>query len=224
MRSLIKRERKGVQIVNKYDHAKKIAALARTKWFKDHVVDLRTDGSVTVVDFHKPGTSVYAVRYIFAGSYVYVSGDLGSAVFHCTWPVMPTNKHWNDRWYIYEKLEAARRYDFDEYDADVCVTCIKNTLLERDKAEKNTRFPENWDAKQKETFRELIKRAKECAGRISWSTAIADLNADGDISNLDNDWWEWLDSAGEVMPPCIVGIIEGLQIISEKLNKQGENS
>ena len=217
MRSRLMRMQRGSESMTKYDHARKFAEIARKEWFKDHVVDVREDtGLVTVVDFHRPGTNIYAVRYIFAGHYVYVSGDLGSAVFNCTWPVTPTGKHWNDRWYIFGKLEAARKGDFDEFDSEVCVTEIRNTLLEKDKKGNHTRYPENWDESQKKTYRELIKRARECNSQLSWSTALADLNASSGLYELDECWWEWLDGAGTVMAPNIVGIIEGLTLIAEK--------
>lgn len=57
----------------------------RENWFKDHVATVTEHDGVTILDWRKPGTSFYSVRYIFSGSSLFITGDIGDAVFSLTW-------------------------------------------------------------------------------------------------------------------------------------------
>ena len=101
-------------MVTRESYTRRVVKDARA-WFREHVIDISTmpdeasqNGLMTVVDFHRPDSSMYAVRYIFSGHYVFVSGDLGTAVFNCTWRTGPTDGYWKNTDYVYEKLDAAK--------------------------------------------------------------------------------------------------------------------
>ncbi len=57
----------------------------REEWFKDHKATLETHGDITVLDWKRPGSNFYYCRYVFDGHRVYISGDIGEAVFLLTW-------------------------------------------------------------------------------------------------------------------------------------------
>ena len=202
--------------------------IARDQWFADHEVKVTRFNSeenaseIAVVDFRKPGRREYAVRYIFDGYFIYASGDLGEAVFRCTWKATPTDKFFGDVDYIFEKLTASedgpRHMDFN---SSVCVATINSVLfgsIENEEIDKNF-YPEHWDEDDAETYQTLVKAANECSSVEAWSHAVTEIDFDHSISFLDNDYWEWIYSAGNVMPPRIIGIITGLQIVSEKLRE-----
>lgn len=209
------------------EHAQYYGELARTQWFKDHVVSINTYqcgniSPVVVVDFRRPNTNMYAVRYVFDGFCVYVSGDLGDAVFHCTWKTKPVDKVWKSLWYVFEKLSASEDGRTMDYDSSVCVTTIKRELeMDTDGCEKEgeTPYPEDWNEEQKETYLALINSALDCSTMDQWSHAIQELTTEHELYKISSDWWEWLYGAGKVMPPRIVGMITGLQIVSEKLGE-----
>ena len=57
----------------------------KDRWFKDHKAELKDLGEIQILNWKKPGTICYYIRYIFDGNKMYVSGDLGEAVFWLTW-------------------------------------------------------------------------------------------------------------------------------------------
>ena len=212
----------------KEEHAAYYQKIARTQWFAKNEVHVSeyehglNASSITVVDFCQPNTNAYAVRYIFASLYLYVSGDLGCAVFNWTWRTRPTDRNWHSLWYISEKL-AAREGDDWDYDPTVCRNTIQQILLEPDARGRHSVFPDQWSKAQKELFHALMQEAKEATSTAGWALALDTLNNEAvgaSLSDLDGDYWEWCCDAGQVLPPRIIGIITGLQMIQEELAKE----
>lgn len=56
----------------------------RDGWFKNHKAYLSEFGDIKVLEWREPDTIMMYVRYVFDGSCMYVSGDLGEAVFRFT--------------------------------------------------------------------------------------------------------------------------------------------
>ncbi|WP_410745825.1 hypothetical protein, partial [Clostridium neonatale] len=67
--------------MNKEDEVKKYI---RENWFKDHKAVLTKHGDLEVLDWRRPGTCCYAVRYVFDGCHMYITGDIGEALFNLT--------------------------------------------------------------------------------------------------------------------------------------------
>lgn len=211
----------------KEEHAAYFQKIARTRWFAKNEVHVSsyehetTADSIAVVDFCRPDTSMYGVRYIFAGHYVYVSGDLGCAVFNCTWKTKPTDRNWHGFWYITEKLAAREGEDWD-YDPGVCRSTIQQILLEPDVRGNYTVFPERWDKAQRELYHAMMREASEATSNAGWASALEALNnevPDATLSDLDSDYWEWCYSAGQVLSARIIAIITGLQMVQEYLER-----
>ena len=66
----------------------------RDYWFKDHVATVVEHDGVTILDWRKPGTSMYAVKYVMVGNKLFISGDIGDAVYDLTWSA--TMESFND--------------------------------------------------------------------------------------------------------------------------------
>ena len=70
-------------------HIEKCHALA-TEWFRDHVATKFSftepvfKSTITVLDFHRPGTGNYAMTFIITARSVVVSGDVGDAIYAFT--------------------------------------------------------------------------------------------------------------------------------------------
>ena len=209
----------------KNEHAEYFSKVARESWFKDHQIDvteLSADNGmgITVVDFYKPGTICYSVRYIYSGHFLYVTGDLGDAVFNCTWKTKPVDSVWKNLWYVFEKLSASengRSRQCMDFDDGVCKETIRQTLLDTCEDGRTRMKPDHWSEYQSGVFTKLLNAADDCSSRDSWAAAIQEVDRDYDLGRLDADWWEWLYGAGDVMPARMVGIITGLQIVSERL-------
>ena len=177
----------------------------RENWFKDHVAKLTTHGDLQVLEWRKPDTNIFAVRYVFDGYHLYVTGDLGEAVFRFTERAYPERQWQYDLDYFEEKLRAftdARR-DFDQGRA-------KEYLAER-KADM-----EDWD----QPFDEGIY--KELLSLIDQSSTIRDWEAQlysFDIGRVSSDAYEWLPGIGEIIPMRVRSYLIGLKMAHEQLVK-----
>ena len=62
-------------------HVEKAHQLA-TEWFAKHQATLvAQDQNVTIIDWRRPDTGNYAMRFIITGYYVIVTGDVGEAIY-----------------------------------------------------------------------------------------------------------------------------------------------
>lgn len=82
-------------------------AEVRQRWFPNHQATLETHGPVTVLRWAKPETCFYAVTYLLMGRTLYVSGDIGEAVFQ-----------WGDKL----TLEFLKGCDFDYFWGKCCAS------------------------------------------------------------------------------------------------------
>lgn len=87
-----------------------------TRWFANHKAHLIEHEGVAILDWKEPGTFMYPVRYIFAGSRLYISGDIGDAVFNLTWMATPESFNDVNLGYFLGKLScnSRERWLFDE--------------------------------------------------------------------------------------------------------------
>jgi len=85
-------------------------------WFKNHIAKIREHEGITILDWREPGTNLYSVRYIFASNRLYISGDLGDAIFDLTWLATPQSFEDINLGYLMGKLSCSsrRKYYFSE--------------------------------------------------------------------------------------------------------------
>ena len=92
--------------------------------FKDHIAELTEFNGVQVVRFHKPDTNCYSMNVIYQGRFIYISGDLGEAVFDTTWKTTYKNCSNANFGYLMGKLSCIT-YGKKSYDQQTCVDNIK---------------------------------------------------------------------------------------------------
>ena len=84
----------------------------KDKWFNNHEAKITEYDGITILDWREPGTSIYSVRYIFCGSRLYVSGDIGDAIFNLTWIATPQSFNNIDQTrgfcFVYSKFRALK--------------------------------------------------------------------------------------------------------------------
>jgi len=85
-------------------------------WFKNHIATITEHEGITILDWGELGTSYYSVRYIFASNKLYISGDIGEAIFDLTWQATPQSFNDMNLGYLIGKLSCCsrRRWDFSE--------------------------------------------------------------------------------------------------------------
>lgn len=187
----------------------------RTEWFKDHKAELVYFHKVTllkaeeiiVLDWRKPDTCIFAVRYVFDGNHMYVSGDLGEAVFHFTEKADPDRIAGYNLSYFNEKLKAFAdpRRDFNK---ETAKTYLNDWRKEHsDEAEGFGR--KTWA----EAWQELYNMAEDCSTVKEWEIKLADFN----INRMGNDAWEWIYSIGDEVPLRLQSYLIGLKMAVEQL-------
>jgi len=179
-----------------------------TEWFPEHVSD-----STAVLNFRKPGTSVYAVRYILDRNYLIITGDIGEAVFCLT--EKAKLKSLAEEYsipYLFGKLRADRdAYDFNS----------EKAIQKLESIFKDYEFDTNEEVEEfKELKEELYASIREeCNSESQWA---AILNSDyyDKISEYDQDCFEWIYSVGKEYSWQALGWVVGLKLAYKQLNEE----
>ena len=177
----------------------------RDHWFKEHIAILTTHGDLQVLQWKKPGTICYSCRYVFDGNKMYISGDIGEAVFWLTWQADVHSFNDIHIHYFDEKLNAysGERKEFNEVKA---VARLREWL--NDLKEYHTKYDHD-------EMRELFDNARQCNSHSEWIHILH--NHDDFISELDQDHYEWTCDCGAEVPMRVKGYLIGLKMASEQL-------
>ena len=99
--------------------------------FKDHVATvIDIDEDTQILKMGKEGTRIYSIEFVFRKNYIYVSGDVGSAVFNTTW-----KPKWDYDWertglgYFASKCECCKG-DIFVFDEDAAIQQCKEYYKE----------------------------------------------------------------------------------------------
>ena len=174
--------------------------------FKDHIATLTEHGDLMVLDWKRPNSIFYYVRYVFDGNKVYITGDLGEAVFCLTWKADKHSFNCMGLGYFHEKLKA---YHEDKYDFD---------------SEKATKRLREWLNELKGDdieydhyeMQELFEGARGCGEEREWVEVIR--KHEDFISDLETYYWEWFYDIGRTYTTRFQSYLIGLQMASEQLN------
>ncbi len=142
--------------------------------FKDHKAEYsvysREDGddTIEVLRWRKPGSSMYYVQYIMKGGNLFVSGDLGEAIY---------------QWYECQSLEWVSKLDLSYFKGKCQASEVGRDFSDWDEGEAEKRiqehFKEYYDEENRENMRDNFERT-------------------GGTSSLFNeqDWHIWLNEYG----------------------------
>ena len=146
-------------------------------WFKDHVAAVTQQGDLQVLVWKRPNSGTYNCRYVFDGSQMYISGDIGQAVFRLTWKA-DVHSFRIGIHYFYEKLSA---YSDDkmEFDSDKAVKRLREWL--KDLKEDGRKYDHD-------EMKSVFDLARECDKREQWGWRLQDHT--DFISEIDPDYWE----------------------------------
>lgn len=173
--------------------------------FKDHIATLTEHGDLKVLDWRKPGTIFYYVRYVFDGNKIYITGDLGEAVFHLTWKAEIHSFDNIGLGYFHEKLSA---YHSDKYDFSSEQAIKRLTEWIDDLKESNIEYDHD-------EMQELLEKVRGCNQEWEWVEVIHEHQ--DFISDLEADYWEWFYNIGRSYPIRFQSYLIGLQMASEQL-------
>lgn len=191
------------------DYLDKAEKEIREHWFKDHVADIRGEEGLQVIYWGKPNTSSYATKYVLSGNNVFISGDIGEAVYSLTCKATLENIEDFNLGYFTGKLTAycGAREEFDEKKA-------RQELREHWK---------QYDMKDVDDSNELYQAIRSA---IRESSTIDQYNFQLSLvyhdSTLEYDAFEGLFSIGKQMPYRLIGYWVGLKMIIEQVAAKKE--
>ena len=152
-------------------------------YFSEHEVRYeRLRPRLEILDFRKPGTNTYAIRFICLDGKVYVSGDIGDAIYSNYGPGWLL-KDWAtvELDYFAEKCDASGRgrgsKEWDCGYADESLKCLVAEWDAEDDVDEETK------ALRKESFKDALQNT---ATQYEWSKW---LEAEGE-GLFGSDWWE----------------------------------
>lgn len=186
----------------------------RECWFKNHIASITQHGELTVLDWKNPANGHYHVRYVFDGHRLYITGDIGEAVFNLTWKADVHSFTDVTISYFMEKMSAFSddRYDFSTDKAANRLEEWKGELLESGDYEDEA-------AREKlcNTIDKLIQGVRSCNSEEKWAFQYVNGEFHEFISSCDADYWEWIYHIGRAIPMRVRGYLIGLQMASNQL-------
>jgi hypothetical protein len=171
------------------------------EWFKYHKANIIQEEDIKVLEWRKPGSGYYGVTYIFHGFHMFVSGDLGDAVFRFSEQARP---------------ERIANYSLDYFESKMTAYHEPTKDFNPDKAKKylEEMKQENEGLFRDDTYEELLKLADGCNSVSGWLEGLSYGNYLGDI----DDSWEWLPKIGNETPSRVKAYLIGIKMANEQLN------
>lgn len=190
----------------------------KDKWFNNHKAEITKHDDITILDWREPGTVIYSVRYIFCGSRLYISGDIGDAIFNLTWIATPESFKGIELSYFLSKLSchARERWYFDERKA---MDDLKEWYEE-----------DSFDAgeKSRKEILEIYSNVKEIIKSVStpkeFEMELVNYYMDNSFYYYDSEDFSFISDFGKKLPMCYVAYLLGIKLANEQLNAQKEVS
>ncbi len=175
--------------------------------FANHKAEIKEHDGITVLNWrNQNGSSDYYVHYVFDGKFLYISGDLGSAVVHLTEKatLKALSRYINMVDYFVEKIKCStNKYAYDEKNA---IAELRERLFPDDEEE----TPELVNA---DLIEEIMQHYSHYDGFRNIPTDLLEQ-----VEELDESYFEWIYSCGEEIHGRIILWLVGLQMAWEQVN------
>lgn len=176
----------------------------RTQWFENHVAEIIGEEGLQVIYWKQPGTSMYFAKFVLSGNNVFVSGDIGEAVYSLTCKATLENLKGFNLGYFTGKLSAfcEDRWDFDE-------KLAKKELLAHWKEY------ELFDEEDgREIYDSVVSAIEESSSVDAFHAWLMPIYQN---SSITSDMIECIWDIGKRMPFRLIGYWVALQMIAEQL-------
>ena len=178
------------------------------KNFKNHelkTILVQPEAHLAVFEWmNKNVSNVYAVKYIFYKNQLFVSGDIGEAVFNLTWDaslknILSPEFNGQNFTYLITKLAAVsgEKYDFDSEIA-------KDDLVDY-----------AVDDISKSKIKKYLDTADNICNCSSWEAIFYENEYEID-EVFGTDAYDWFFECGKVLNPRIIGMLTGLEMIHKQ--------
>jgi len=178
----------------------------RKEYFKNHEAIFSTEGKAEILEWRNKNFSTDAlIKYVLFGRYLFIAGDLGSAVLDWGTPVsfefLSTVSGYA---YFVEKMQAwggKRVYDFD---ADLAAKSILEYIEENELVSSPVIVTE---------LNELLEEVAACENYNEYEALLNTIAWEKFIhKNIDSDACEWIYEAGDIPKPRIQLYMLGLHL------------
>jgi len=145
-----------------------LAREIRNDWFEDHKATLLVSGDGTkVIDWQKPGTWIYGMRFVIHSRWLAVLGDLGEATYEWSSNIDPEFLATLNFDYFLGKCRASEHgREFTVYEPDVLTTELAEYVKEADNEDRLR-------------LTELLANLGVYCDRDEWVQAIREAYDDG---------------------------------------------
>lgn len=184
----------------------------RSDWFENHVAKVTKHDNVTILDWNEPGTSMYAVRYVFTGNSLFVSGDIGEAVFSLTWRSTLESFEDINLHYLMGKLSCSshERWSFNEKKAEQELNEWYEEIISENDSEDEII---NIAGEVKEAIESAISESTMCKHFEHW---VWQAYHDIDQDYFDSEDFDMFSSFGQELPYCFIGYLTGIKMAIEQ--------
>lgn len=201
-----------MKVIKMLDRIQKQMQSAR-EHFAHHKATYRQFDGISTLDWrHESGTSNYYVRYVFDENRckLYISGDLGSAVFCLTEKALLPSLAMYSVDYFLKKLECST--DKYRYDTEAAKEELEEELLSDDEE-----LTEEEIEERKELISDLLSGLNWIDG---WRPSD---DATDRLSEICPCYWEWLYRVGEYIDDRVILWLVGMNMAYEQLRKDKRN-
>lgn len=189
--------------------------IIRNEWFKDHKATItKLSDRITTIDWKRDGSGFYAVRYVFDGDKLYITGDIGQALYWLTWQGTAASFKDVHFGYFNEKRECSSRspfeYNSDAFDKEVdeYMKEIEFGLTETESSMYEEMFQEM------KSIMEQYSHNPEVQSFVMFNACIDYENADK--LDIDTEQADFLSKFGRVSSMSHLAYLEGLKMIAEQ--------
>ena len=187
--------------------------------FSNHGIIENELGNMKVFNFKKPDSRNYSIRYMFDGSRLIVTGDLGTAIYEWSGEVSLENLAGMNIGYFNGKCEASSEGKKEWKQEDAIIDLdehFKDNYLESYKEfEENDDITEEYQEKfdrVSEIIEELKSNAEDEISYIAYAR-------ESDIHEIEQDAWEWIYNVGNTIPYRHKLHLLGIKLINRRLNE-----
>lgn len=194
--------------------------IIRDEWFKDHMATVTKYGDVTFLDWSHPESSRYAVRYTFMGSSLFITGDLGKAVFAFTSPIAIEYFKTINLGYFMRNLSCSSRdcWKFDSEKAkEEIEEWFKESVFDYQGSELET--PEGL-MELSEIRNELLHAATEYDSVVVFEREVWGIYQHS--RDMEGEEFEHISKFGRRLPSEFIAYLLGIQMAHEQLKKAVE--
>lgn len=160
----------------------------KENWFKNHVAEIKGEEGLQEIYWGKSGTNMYRTKYVLSGNNIFISGDIGEAVYSLTCSATLDNIKDFNLGYFTGKLEAfcEDRWNFDQ-------SLAKKELREYwDEYEINEQYDD-----AREIYKGIISAIDESTSLDDYRAWLMPVYQD---TSVDSDTMEYVWNFGKRMP------------------------